>query len=240
MLDLDTGQHLVDLADAQNVKLAVNQNARWAPHFSYMRHAIGAGLIGDVQSVHLSVHWDHNWIAGTPFDKVRHIILYDFAIHWFDLITCFFPGRAASRVYASTTHSPSQKAKPNLLAQATIEFDAGQASLAFDADTKFGPQDRTYIAGTQGTLTSLGKDFTKQSVTLYTKRGVAKPKLRGTWFPDGFHGTMAELLCSIEENREPLNSARNNLPSLALCFAAVKSADTLMPQVPGEVTRMPD
>src|SRR5260221_7389253 len=77
VLDLDTGQHLVDLASAQRVKLAVNQNARWAPHFSYIRQAISAGLIGEVLSAHLSVHWDHNWIAGTPFDSVRHIILYD-------------------------------------------------------------------------------------------------------------------------------------------------------------------
>jgi len=240
VLDLATGQKLIDLADKQNVKLAVNQNARWAPHFSYIRQAISAGLIGDVLSAHLSVHWDHNWIAATPFDNVRHILLYDFAIHWFDLITCFFSGRDPRRVYASTAHSPSQKAKPDLLAQATIEFDAGQASLSFDADTKFGPQDRTYIAGTLGTITSIGKDFTKQSVTLYTQRGVAKPKLRGTWFPDGFHGTMAELLFSIEQNREPANSARNNLPSLALCFAAVKSADTGRPQIPGEVKRLPD
>jgi predicted dehydrogenase len=235
VLDLDTGQKLVDFADKQNVKLAVNQNARWAPHYSYIRQAIAAGHVGQILSAHLSVHWDHNWIAGTAFDNVRHIVLYDFAIHWFDLIACFFAGHAPIRVYATTARSPAQKAKPTLLGQAVIEFDSGQASLSFDADAKFGPQDRTYIAGTEGTLTSLGKDFTKQTVTLYTKRGVAKPKLRGTWFPDGFHGTMAELLRSIEQNREPQNSARNNLPSLALCFAAVESAETGTPQVPGQV-----
>ena len=78
-----------------------------------------------------------------------------------------------------------------------------------------------------------------KTVTLYTKRGVAKPKLRGTWFPDGFHATMAELLRSIEQDREPQNSARNNLPSLALCFAAVESADAGQPQVPGRIRRMP-
>ncbi|MBA3441058.1 MAG: Gfo/Idh/MocA family oxidoreductase, partial [Pyrinomonadaceae bacterium] len=37
VLDLDTGERLADLAEAQRVKLAVNQNARWAPHFSYIR-----------------------------------------------------------------------------------------------------------------------------------------------------------------------------------------------------------
>ncbi len=46
---------------------------------------------------------------------------------------------------------------------------------------------------------------------------------------------MAELLCAIEENREPYNSARDNLKSLALCFAAMKSADTGKPIKVGSV-----
>jgi hypothetical protein len=49
---------------------------------------------------------------------------------------------------------------------------------------------------------------------------------------------MAELLCAIEEDREPNNSAAGNLASLALCFAAVKSADTKQLQTPGEVRRI--
>src|SRR5690606_35745834 len=32
--DLDTGARLVELADRNGVKLAVNQNGRWAPHFA--------------------------------------------------------------------------------------------------------------------------------------------------------------------------------------------------------------
>src|SRR5204862_374892 len=32
-IDLDEGRRLVELAKKKNVKLAVNQNGRWAPHF---------------------------------------------------------------------------------------------------------------------------------------------------------------------------------------------------------------
>jgi hypothetical protein len=35
---------------------------------------------------------------------------------------------------------------------------------------------------------------------------------------------MAELLCAIEEGREPVNNARGNLRGLGLCFAAIASA----------------
>ena len=37
---------------------------------------------------------------------------------------------------------------------------------------------------------------------------------------------MGELLCAIEDNREPNHSARNNLKTLELVQAATKSADT--------------
>ncbi|MBI5092083.1 MAG: Gfo/Idh/MocA family oxidoreductase [Candidatus Hydrogenedentes bacterium] len=237
-LDLDKGQKLVDLADRHKVKLAVNQNGRWAPHFSYVRNVVAAGLIGDVMGAHLAVHWDHGWTAGTVFDKIRHLILYDFAIHWFDMLCCIMGDRPPRRVYASMTHTSTQKAKPPLLAQALVEYKGAQATLVFDADTRFGARDSTVVTGTKGTLTCSGPDLNRQSVTLYTEEGFATPRLEGTWFTNGFHGTMGELLCAIEEDREPSNSALNNLRGLALCFAATASAETHRPKKPGQILRM--
>jgi hypothetical protein len=49
---------------------------------------------------------------------------------------------------------------------------------------------------------------------------------------------MAELLLAIEQNREPANGGRNNLKSLALCFAACASADAGKPIVPGTVRKL--
>ena len=238
VLDLDEGQRLVDLAARQGVRLAVNQNGRWAPHFSYIRHAIAAGLLGDVCGVHMSVHWDHGWVAGTEFEKVRHLILYDFAIHWFDITRCFLPGRRPKRVYASTARTATQKVKPPLLAQAIIEYDGAQASLAFDADCRFGQEDRTFVVGSLGTISSIGPSHKQQQLTLHTAAGAATPKLEGRWFPDAFRGTMGELLLAIEEDRPASIDAADNLDSLALCFAAVASADSSEPVVPGTVRRI--
>lgn len=238
VLDLDEGEKLCALAESLNLRLAVNQNGRWAPHFSYVRQAVARGLIGDVNAAHFHVHWDHNWIAGTPFDAVKHVVLYDFAIHWFDMLNCVMGERVPLRVHASNARTASQQARPGLLGQVLVEYDGAQASLIFDADTKFGQRDETFINGTKGSLLSSGPNLTTQKVTLITKKGRATPELKGSWFPDGFHGTMAELLCAVEQNREPQNSARHNLKSLALCFAAVKAAETHQAQVPGEVRRL--
>ena len=79
--------------------------------------------------------------------------------------------------------------------------------------------------GSKGTMRSVGPSLLEQRVTLFTESAVASPELAGCWFPDGFQGAMAELLCAIEEDREPLHSARDNLRSLALCFAAIESAE---------------
>lgn len=229
VLDLKTGRQLVDAADKAGVRIAVNQNGRWAPHFAYLRQAVNTGLLGDVVASHLSVHWNHDWIAGTAFDSVQHALLFDFAIHWFDILNCFMQDRPAKRVFASITRAAMQKSKPPLLGQVMIEYEGAQASLVFDGIAPHGPLDQTILIGTKGTITSQGKNLNKQKVTLHTSEGQASPRLRGAWFPDGFHGTMAELLCAIEENRPPDNSARFNLAGLALCFAAIKSAENGQP-----------
>jgi predicted dehydrogenase len=236
--DLDLGERLADLADSLGLKLAVNQNGRWAPHFSYVRQAIQSGLVGEVLGVHMGVHWNHDWIAGTPFDEVPHVVLYDFAIHWFDMLSCFMGLKVAHRVFASLAFADGQRAKPPLLGQALVEYEGAQATLVFDAFTRFGAMDTTVVTGTNGTIVSTGPDLGRQSVTLTTAEGIASPILEGSWFPDGFHGSMGELLCAIEEDREPSHSARSNLKSLAVCFAALRSAELGQPQTPGEVCRL--
>lgn len=238
--DIAVGGRLVGLADSRNLRLAVNQNARWAPHFSYIRQAIQAGLIGDVQSVSFTLHWDHSWIIGTEFEKVEHLLLYDFGIHWFDLLFHFFPApRFPNKVYATTARAIGQQARPPMLAQATFEYADAQASIIFNANVKYGQQDRTFVAGTKGSITSTGPSLSEQTVTLHTEEGSATPRLEGTWFREGFHGAMAELLCAIEENRDPVNRARGNLRSLGLCFAAIASSINQTPVTPGEFQQLP-
>lgn len=239
VLNLDEGQRLADLADQQGVLLAVNQNGRWAPYFSYIREAVRAGLLGDVVGVHCGVHWDHSWVRGTEFEKVYHLILYDFAIHWFDFVATIFPDQTPERVYASATRSANQDLMPPLLAQATIEYPNAQASLVFDADVPEGGWDRVLVSGSRGVIRSAGVDNNAQQVEFLTNEGSFSPKLEGKWFPDGFHGTMGELLCAIEEKRQPTHSAHNNLKSLELCFAAVESSLRHEPVKPGTVRELP-
>jgi predicted dehydrogenase len=239
VLDLDVGERLADLADEMGVKLAVNQNARWAPHFSYIREAVRARVLGTIDAVHCDVHWDHSWVQGTVFETVRHLILYDFAIHWFDFLSSITRDWVPRSVYASMVRSATQTVAPALLAQVMIDYESAQATLIFDGFTRFDRMDRTLVVGSAGVIRSDGASSESQRVELTTADGVARPRLKGTWFPDGFHGTMAELLSAIASDREPTHSARNNLASLSLCFAAVASAERGEPVRPGTIRQLP-
>lgn len=238
VLDIKDGQELVNLAKANGVKLAVNQNGRWAPHFSYMRNAINAGLIGRPLSVDFSLQWDQTWITSNPaFENIPHMVLFDFAIHWFDIAASFMQGQQPQSVYACAVRYAEQKYTPPALAAAIIKYEQAQVTMAFNAHTKLGEEDVTTIVGTKGTLRSRGPGLNDQPLMeLYTEDGEVKIPLEGSWFESGFMGTMGELLCAINEDREPVNSAENNLKSLELCFAAIASANENRIVTPGSVT----
>jgi predicted dehydrogenase len=223
--DLQVGRELVALADEKGLQLAVNQNGRWAPHLSWMREAVAGNLVGAVTGIHVAIQWDHTWIAGTPFAEMEHVILDDFAIHWFDFLVSIIGGQA-ELIFATASRAEGQTVKSGLLSQVLVTYPGGQASLTFNGNAAHGPSDTTIIVGTRGTLRSTGPDLGRQTVSLYTAAGVAQPALTGTWFNDGFAGTMGALLCAVETGKEPINSARGNLAALRLCQAAIESART--------------
>ncbi|MCX7889945.1 MAG: Gfo/Idh/MocA family oxidoreductase [Rhodobacteraceae bacterium] len=235
---LDDGERLVALARARGLHLAVNQNGRWAPHMAWMRAAVRAGLIGEVLGIHASLHWDHRWIRGTPFERMEDVVLFDFGVHWFDFVTSI-AGRRAARVQAQALRNPATGIGVPMLASALLDFGTLQASLVFDAAAPHGPLDMTYIAGSAGSLVSTGPDLGNQQVELHTAEGVARPVLEGRWFNDGFAGTMGALLVAIETGVPPENAAEGNLVSLANAFAALEAARTGRAAVPGSVRRRP-
>lgn len=224
--DLATGRDLVDLARRCGRKLAVNQNGRWAPYVSYARAALDAGLLGTLQSVHIRINWDHTWCRGTPFEAIPHLVLFDFGIHWFDMVAQWFRDRPFRSVTAQVARAATQELPAPLLAQAAVTFDHGLATLAFDGHSRQGPLESIVLTGDRGTLRSAGPVVEADHVELSLAGGTARVPLRGRWFNDGFRGAMGELLCAIEQDREPSNAAADNLRTVGLCLAACRAADT--------------
>ena len=237
-LDITTAQRLTDLAAKQGVKLAVNQNGRWAPHWSYLRQLIQKGTLGTLRSLDFTVSWDHAWVKTTPFNSIHHLVLYDFAVHWFDIASVFLDGRKAKSVFATVTAGTAQPFDPPALAAVIADYGDAQARWSFNGANAFAQCDRTLICGSEGTALSRGPTSSQQTVTYTTARGAASPPLEGSWFVNGFQGTMGELLCAIEQKREPSHSAANNLTTLELAFAALASAASGRPVAPGATRRL--
>ncbi len=230
--DLSVGVALCDLADEMGVKLAVNQNARWSPQFSYALAAVDAGLVGDVASADFSVYWwQEDAAIGTQWAQAHDLVLLDDGIHWFDLVASLFgpDGPEPESVYARVGRIPNQRIEAPLQAHVTIDYPECQVALAFRCGARHGSTAAYRVTGTEASIENAADSHGDQRVLVSTSEGREAVDLDGTWFVEGFLGTMGELLCAIEEDREPTNSARSVLPGLRLCFAAIESSRTGRP-----------
>jgi predicted dehydrogenase len=78
------------------------------------------------------------------------------------------------------------------------------------------------VDGTQGLVRG---NATQVTIALKdAEPPVLRLELKGTWFPDAFAATMAELMRAIQEDDEPAVSGRDNLKTLRLALAAVQSS----------------
>jgi len=235
VLDLNVGRDLVKLAKRKKRILAVNQNGRYSPNWKAAGGLIEAGAVGTIQSVRHHCRWDHNWVVGLSFDKLRHLILYDFAIHWFDVTTSWLKDAKAKMVHGCNIKAPGQRAKGPMLAHATVQYDRVLASLIFDANCPANWPHEFFIEGTEGAIISRDEN----EIEVHKPDGVFKTRLEGNWFPDGFCGTMGEFLCAREQGRQPWINAKDNLKSLQVCFAACIAADKNKLIDPNKVTKLP-
>ncbi len=217
---------VVKEAQRLGLKLAVNQNGRWAPPWRVATLLIEQGDIGDVLGIEHFFDISFSWIVGTRFDDIKHFAVYDYAVHWIDITRCWLGSLQPFEVRARewrTPNQPSESEQPwgfDLSIASKGGVTANISTHGSGLSTQGHP---FYIFGSKGTIrgSALGNDF----VELETPAGRFRYKLEGEWFNDGFAGVMGELMCALAEDREPYNSGRHNLLSLELTFAAVASAE---------------
>jgi hypothetical protein len=121
-----------------------------------------------------------------------------------------------------------------------LEYDSGPRASAWD-DVWAGPTGDSYAAehairwrveGTDGLMHgTIG--WPKYPVRTPSTLTVCAKQTRGewitpvwddVWFPDAFVGTMAQLLCAVEDGTQPEISGRDNLQTIALCEAVFAAA----------------
>ncbi len=232
-LDIESARRMVRLADDAGVRIAVNQQMRWEPGIAATRSLVRQGAIGRVANTSLEV-WSTTpwhlwpWLAAAP----RLEILYH-SIHYQDALRSIL-GEPV-RVTSIHGRAPGQEPVVGETRTTTIlEYPDGSAALIdVDHHDLYGEPRAAYrLRGTDGAIAGtigLIYDYPDGRVdSLELRRRGEAPRtfdFQGVrWIPDAFLGPMGDLMDAIATGREPVTSGRDNLRTLAIAFAAYRSA----------------
>ncbi|WP_435748381.1 Gfo/Idh/MocA family protein [Microbacterium sp. PMB16] len=214
-------------ARAKGVRVAVNQNARWAPAWRLATLLIREGRIGDVVGVTHLHDKPLPPLAGTPFDDVPHMLLNDYLVHWIDITRCWLEGSTVVGVTASDHRVPAQPVAARNPWGADLRIDVSSGASAsiriVGSAVASAGGCPFWIHGTEGTLRGsvlLGSD----RLTLDRDGDSTDFVLEGQWFTDGFAGAMGELQSAVVGRREPENAAEHVVATVRTTIAAVESA----------------
>jgi predicted dehydrogenase len=226
-IDLKQARAIVREAEQAGLKVAINQNGRWAPPWRIATLLIQKDAIGEITGITHLFDARFGWVPGTRFDNVPHWVIYDYSIHWFDITRCWLEGKTIQSVRAREYRSPAQPADSlapwNMWSEISCE-DGTNAMLRCEGGSASVQQGHSFwVHGKRGTIR--GCVLPERFVELDDGQSVHSFDFDGAWFPDGFAGTLGELCWAIVEDRAPYNSARHHLLSLDLTLAACRSAE---------------
>jgi predicted dehydrogenase len=239
-VDFRQAAEIVRMCDEAGVVLAVNQNMRFDQSVRACRTLLETRTLGQPVLATIDMRAIPHWMPWQ--ERQGWVTLRIMSIHHLDTLR-YWLGEP-ERVFASVAPDPrtSQKfAHRDGIALYILEFPGGVRASSWD-DVWTGPARegsasdigiRWRVEGTEGLARgTIGwpsyperTPSTLQYSTRHDNGQWHSPVWDSVWFPDAFIGPMAELLCALEERREPSISGRRNLPTMALVDACYRSVD---------------
>jgi hypothetical protein len=227
----------VELCAQAGITLAVNQNMRYDQSVRALRNLLRRGWLGEPVLGTIEMRAIPHWMPWSQ--KLHSLSTFVMSIHHLDTFRCWFGN--PDRVLASTRPDPRTRfAHRDGVNLYILEYDNGCRAAAWD-DVWTGPAReggegdiyiRWRVEGTEGLARgTIGWPSyparTPSTLDFATKRQPGywfQPRWKEVWFPDAFVGTMAQLLCALEDGTEPEISGRDNLATIALCEAVYAAA----------------
>jgi predicted dehydrogenase len=236
--DFMQAKEILALCKSKNLKAAINFQLRFAPFVSAAKYLIDQGLIGEIYDMEVRVTID------TPWELFPHVIIHPrleiqyHSIHYIDLIRSFL-GTPVS-VLAKTLKHPAKNLSS---CRSTILFDYGdtlRAVINTNHDHAFGPNHQESFIKWEGTK---GAIKAKMGLLMDYPHGVPDVfefcileegklpkwqtlKLEGSWFPEAFIGTMANLMCYNEGSSNVLEtSVEDVINTMSVVETAYLSSD---------------
>jgi predicted dehydrogenase len=213
---------------APGAMVMVDQNYRWRPQTQTLRKLVREGKLGHVASV---IYEFRQPITRRTTDAWReempHPFLHDMAIHHFDLLRAVL-GAECRRVMAVGVRPPWSWYRGIPGVDALLTFERGTAvcySGTMVARGAATPQD--------GIITIMGEDGSARlegdsRVRWYRDGDVEAVPVEAMPHADTAY-TLREFLAAIRDRRLPETHVDDNIRSLAIVEAAIRSVDTAQP-----------
>lgn len=223
-------REVVRAAQARNLPLMVSQNYRFHPAPRLAAQLVREGRLGEVGYVEVDFRRNSPRQVAEPtaHNLLPHPLLLDMAIHQFDLMR-FVLGREPVSIDCHAFNPPWSPFRDPASAVATVEFEGGLIVSYRGSWVSSGPvtpwagEWRMDLSGGEVRWTSRDDPPPDRvQVRPLSKRARSLP------LPAVPHldraGALAAFVDAVRAGTEPESSGRENLPSLALALAAVRSA----------------
>lgn len=220
-----TAKKVADAGVKAGVKHMITQNYRFNGVVRQLRRSLDEGIIGKPGQCDLRFYMNWADIPGSHYVTQPFMLINDMMVHHFDLMRYVLNADPVS-VNAMTWNHPWGWHKGDGAHSIVFEFPGGlwathvSVGCAVGERTDYNGDWR--IEGPRGTLSySLGR------ITHAHLHRTDKP-LRNEVFPapapGGGAAILDEFFASIRDNRQPECNAVDNLKSITMVFAAIKSA----------------
>ncbi len=228
---LDSAKRMVAAAKESGKTYAVTQNYRYQPAIRALKGFLTAGKIGPVEEVHA------DFFIGAHFggfrDQMDYPLILDMSIHTFDAAR-FLTGADPVSVYCHSFNPKRSWYKGDASAIVIFEMTNGTVFSyrgSWCSEGQMTDWNSTWrIVGNSGSVQWDGKEtFHAQAVkpggnhkfhSEVQTLELPIPPLTAT----GHLGVMHEFFDALRQNRKPETDCTDNIKSLAMVLAAVKSA----------------
>ncbi len=237
--DYAQARQIVQMCRQAGIMLAVNQNMRYDQAVRACKCLLERGTLGQPVLATIDMRAIPHWM---PWQQRQGwVTLRIMSIHHLDTFRYWFGD--PQRVFASVRPDPRtarQFEHQDGICLYILEYQSGLRAASWD-DVWAGPARegaeadlgiRWRVEGLEGmargTIGWPGYPARVPSTLDYTSTHQPgywlQPRWPEVWFPDAFAGTMAQLLCALEDNTEPEIGGQDNLRTMALVDACYLSA----------------
>ncbi len=229
---MENAREMVRLAQESGKIYAVVQNRRYQPQIRAFRKFIEEGNIGSLTTLNADFYIGAHF--GGFRDRMKHVLLIDMAIHTFDQAR-FISGADPVAVYCKEWNPKGSWYDYDASAVCIFEMSDGivftyrGSWCAEGLNTSWESSWRA--VGDKGTAIWDGGDNFMAQAAEYKGGFLSETRDLEVAVPadypyTGHFGVMQDFLNAIRTNSIPETICTDNIKSLAMCFAAVESAET--------------